>query len=147
VSAAPLTLSSDDTTFFGPVPVGPGDDQKAANRAANAGFAAMMQPAQDRLAEVLRSLGATEACPPVFDAIVTVPDATAALTVPGMEFERGDAPDSVRLVGILPSQAPADWQPPAWWAELDGTRPVVVVTQVLAPGSPRSPPCWPAGAW
>jgi MGT family glycosyltransferase len=129
VSASVLTLSSEDTTFFGPVPVGPGDDQKAANRAANAGLAAMMQPAQDRLSEALRSLGATEACPPIFDAIATVPDVTAVLTVPGFEFERSDTPDSVHLVGFLPSQAPADWQPPAWWAELDGSRPVVVVTQ------------------
>lgn len=129
VSPAALTLSSDDTTFFGPVPVGPGGDQEAANRAANAQFAMMMQPAQDRLAEVLRSLGATKDCPPIFDAIVTVPDAAAVLTVPGFEFERGDAPESVHLVGFLPNPAPADWQPPAWWGELDGSRPVVVVTQ------------------
>jgi UDP:flavonoid glycosyltransferase YjiC (YdhE family) len=129
VTAVPLPLSSDDTTFFGPVPVGPGEDQKAANRAANAQFAAMMQSAQDRLAEVLRSLGATKDCPVFVDGVVTVPDATAALTVPGVEFERSDAPDSVHLVGILPGRAAADWQPPPWWAELDGSRPVVVVTQ------------------
>ena len=128
VTAVPLPLSSDDTTFFGPVPAGPGEDQKAANRAANARFAAMMQPTQDRLAAVLRSLGTTKACPVFVDGICTAPDATAALTVPGVEFERSDAPDSVHLVGILPSRA-AGWQPPAWWAELDGSRPVVVVTQ------------------
>jgi UDP:flavonoid glycosyltransferase YjiC (YdhE family) len=63
------------------------------------------------------------------DVVVTVPDAVAALTVPGFEFERGDAPDSVRLVGILPARSAADWEPPPWWAELDGSRPVVVVTQ------------------
>jgi MGT family glycosyltransferase len=129
VSAVPLALSSDDTTFFGPVPVGPGEDQKAANRAANAQFAVMMRPTQDRLATVLESLGATKDCPVFVDGVVTVPDAVAALTVPGFEFERGDAPDSVRLVGILPARSAADWEPPPWWAELDGSRPVVVVTQ------------------
>jgi UDP:flavonoid glycosyltransferase YjiC (YdhE family) len=129
VTAVPLALSSDDTTFFGPVPVGPGEDQKAANRAANAQFAMMMQPTQDRLAEVLQSLGATKTCPTFIDSVVTVPDATAALTVPGFEFERSDAPESVHTVGILPGRSAADWQPPAWWAELDGSRPVVVVTQ------------------
>jgi MGT family glycosyltransferase len=129
VTAVPLPLSSDDTTFFGPVPAGPGEDQKAANQAANAQFAAMMQPTQDRLDEVLRSLGTTKTCPMFVDGVFTVPDATAALTVPGVEFERGDAPDSVHLVGILPGRGAADWQPPAWWAELDGSRPVVVVTQ------------------
>ncbi len=129
VSAVPLPLSSDDTTFFGPVPVGPGEDQKAANRAANAQFAMAMQPTQDRLSAVLRSLGATKACPGFIDGVITVPDASAALTVPGFEFERSDAPDSLHLVGILPSRSDAGWQPPAWWAELDGRRPVVVVTQ------------------
>ncbi len=127
VTAVPLPLSSDDTSFFGPVPVGPGEDQKAANRAANAQFAAMFQPTQDHLADVLRSVGTTQDCPPFVDGVFTVPDASAALTVPGFEFERGDAPDSVHLVGILPSRSDASWQPPAWWAELDGARPVVVV--------------------
>jgi UDP:flavonoid glycosyltransferase YjiC (YdhE family) len=129
VTAVPVPLSSDDTSFFGPVPVGPGEDQTAANRAANAQFAAMFQPTQDHLAEVLRSLGTTEDCPGFVDGVFTVPDGSAALTVPGFEFERGDAPDSVRLVGILPSRSDAGWQPPAWWADLDGSRPVVVVTQ------------------
>jgi UDP:flavonoid glycosyltransferase YjiC (YdhE family) len=111
------------------VPVGPGEDQKAANRAANAQFAVAMQPTQDRLDTVLESLGATKDCPAFVDGIVTVPDAAAALTVPGFEFERRDAPDSVRLVGILPARTAAGWEPPPWWAELDGSRPVVVVTQ------------------
>ena len=129
VTATPLALSSDDTTFFGPVPAGPGEDQKAANRAANAQFAMAMQPAQDHLDGVLRSLGATQPCPGFVDGIYTVPDALAALTVPGFEFERGDAPGSVHLVGALPGRSGSGWRPPAWWAELDGSRPVVVVTQ------------------
>jgi len=129
VTATPLALSSDDTTFFGPVPVGPGEDQKAANRAANEQFAALMQPTQDHFDRVLRALGTTRPCPVFVDGIYTVPDATAALTVPGFEFERGDAPDSVHLVGALPGRGDVGWEPPPWWAELDGSRPVVVVTQ------------------
>lgn len=128
VNAVPLLLSSDDTTFFGPVPVGPGEDRQAANRAANARFAAAMQPTMDRLAEILRSLGAT-AGPPTMDSVITAPDATAVLSVPGVEFERRDMPGSVHLVGILPARTADGWQPPAWWADLDGSRPVVVVTQ------------------
>ena len=129
VTATPLALSSDDTTFFGPVPVGPGEDQKAANRAANEQFAMLMQPTQDQFVGVLRALGTTQPCPLFVDGIYTAPDALAALTVPGFEFERGDAPDSVHLVGALPGRSDAGWQPPAWWADLDGHRPVVVVTQ------------------
>ncbi|MFF4751457.1 nucleotide disphospho-sugar-binding domain-containing protein [Streptomyces sp. NPDC002514] len=129
VSVVPLALSSDDTTFFGPVPVEPGQDQKAANRAANAGFAQAAQPTQERLNEVLRAMGATATFPAFADGVITVPDVTVALTVPGFEFERSDAPESLHLVGHLPAQRPAGWQPPAWWSELDGSRPVVVVTQ------------------
>lgn len=98
-------------TFFGPVPTGPGEDGKAANRAANAQFAMMLRPVQDRLAEVLGSVGTTTDCPPFPDGVYTVPDVLAALTVPGFEFERGDAPDSVHLIGILPARGDAGWQP------------------------------------
>ena len=133
VTATPLALSSDDTTFFGPVPAGPGEDQKGANRAANAQFAMAMQPTQDHFAGVLESLGTTRPCPGFVDGIYTAPDVLAALTVPGFEFDRGDAPDSVHLVGTLPGRSDAGWQPPDWWADLDGSRdgsrPVVVVTQ------------------
>jgi UDP:flavonoid glycosyltransferase YjiC (YdhE family) len=129
VSAVALALGSDDTTFFGPVPPRPGQDQKAANRAANAAFAEALRPTQDRLNDLLRSLGATGTFPPFIDGIIAMPDAVAALTVPGFEFARSDAPDTLHLVGNLtPRQAP-DWQPPAWWTDLDGSRPVVVVTQ------------------
>lgn len=129
VSAVPVALASRDTTFFGPVPVGPGEDAAAANLAANAEFAGAMQPTRDRLNEILRSLGATETFPVFVDGIITVPDATAALTVAGFEFSRSDAPDSLHLVGNLTPRHAAEWQPPSWWSDLDGSRPVVVVTQ------------------
>lgn len=58
-----------------------------------------------------------------------MPDVIAALSVPRFEFERSDAPESLHLVGILPGRAAGTWQEPEWWPELDGSRPVVVVTQ------------------
>ncbi|WNV85606.1 nucleotide disphospho-sugar-binding domain-containing protein [Umezawaea sp. Da 62-37] len=129
VSAVVMALSSDDTTFFGPVPVGPGEDQVAANRAANAGFTAAMCPTQERMDQLLRELGATEPTPSFVDAVAVLPDETAVLTVPGFEFARGDLPANIHLVGIQPTRSAPDWQPPDWWSELDGSRPVVVVTQ------------------
>jgi UDP:flavonoid glycosyltransferase YjiC (YdhE family) len=130
VSAIPLFLSSEDTTFFGPVPVGPGEDPKAANRAVHAEFAAAMRPTDDRVKEVLAELGADGSVPTFTDAVYTLADETAVLTVPGFEFERSDVPGNVHLVGTLPAPMPdEDWQPPAWWDDLDGSRPVVVVTQ------------------
>jgi len=129
VSVVGLAISSDDSTFFGPVPVGPGEDPRAANRAANAQFAAGMAPTRERLNEVLRELGAAEAVDGFVDFIYTVADATAVLTVPGFEFHRSDLPGSMHLVGALPAEPVDHWQRPAWWSDLDGSRPVVVVTQ------------------
>jgi UDP:flavonoid glycosyltransferase YjiC (YdhE family) len=129
VSAVPLALSSEDTTFFGPVPAGPGEDPKAANRAANAQFQAVIRPAGDRAGELLTELGARRPASPFTDAIYTMADETAVLSVPGFEFERSDLPGNVHLAGILPPPEGEDWTPPAWWGELDGSRPVVVVTQ------------------
>jgi UDP:flavonoid glycosyltransferase YjiC (YdhE family) len=129
VSAVPVTMSSDDTTIYGPAPAGPGQDQRAANRAANAALASALQPASDRLSEVLAGLGVGPLDRPFFDAIYVMADETAVLSVPGYEFERSDLPDNVHLVGILPGPQAEGWQPPAWWGDLDGSRPVVTVTQ------------------
>ncbi len=129
IGANPLYLSSADTTAFGPLPGEPGDDVRAATRAANAGLAEALRPSTDHLREVLSSLGCTEIIPTCSDAVVTVPQVFAELSVPEFDFPRSDAPDSLHYVGILPVQRPVDWSPPAWWADLDDERAVVVVTQ------------------
>lgn len=50
-------------------------------------------------------------------------------SVPGFEYPRSDLPGHVHHIGLLPVEAPPAWQPPAWWGELDGGRPVVHVSQ------------------
>jgi hypothetical protein len=134
VSVVGLAYPSVDTTYFGPVPVFPGQDQKAANIAANARYAASMRPHEEVLYGLLTELGATAEYPPLVEGTVRLPDATALLSVPGFEFHRSDMPAGVHFVGVPPvhetEDPPAgDWEPPSWWAELDGSRPVVVVTQ------------------
>ncbi|WP_118915466.1 glycosyltransferase [Mycobacterium shigaense] len=55
-------------------------------------------------------------------------DAIAQFTVPSFEYPRSDAPASLHFVGPLGatgSQAPL----PDWWGDLDGSRPVIHVTQ------------------
>ncbi|GAB7052341.1 glycosyltransferase [Catenuloplanes indicus] len=78
---------------------------------------------------MLREAGAAELTGPFTDTVVTVPDATAVLSVPGFEFHRDDLPKTVHLVGVLPPRATRDWVPPAWWDTIPEERPVVVVTQ------------------
>jgi len=55
-------------------------------------------------------------------------DAIVQFTVPSFEYPRSDAPPSLHFVGppsATGSQAPL----PDWWGDLDGSRPVIHVTQ------------------
>lgn len=49
-------------------------------------------------------------------------------SVPEFEYPRRDLPPNVRFVGALLPEAPGG-ELPGWWADLDGGRPVVLVTQ------------------
>jgi UDP:flavonoid glycosyltransferase YjiC (YdhE family) len=51
------------------------------------------------------------------------------LTVPSFEYPRSDLIPQAHFIGIMPVPAPPSWTPPAWWNELDGSRPIVHVTQ------------------
>ena len=55
-------------------------------------------------------------------------DALVQFTVPGFEYPRSDLPAHVHFAGALPAPASTAGVP-AWWSELDGSRPVVHVTQ------------------
>jgi MGT family glycosyltransferase len=58
-------------------------------------------------------------------------------TVPSFEYPRSDLPANVHFIGMMPGAGLLDWQPPAWWSELNGARPVVHVTQgTVANSSP-----------
>lgn len=55
-------------------------------------------------------------------------DAYVQFTVPEFEYPRSDLPASVRFAGPL-TPAASDPALPEWWSDLDGSRPVVHVTQ------------------
>lgn len=55
-------------------------------------------------------------------------DAYVQFTVPEFEYPRSDLPSTVHFAGPLPSPK-SDRALPAWWADLDDSRPVVHVTQ------------------
>ncbi|MEV7425280.1 glycosyltransferase [Streptomyces sp. NPDC091212] len=50
-------------------------------------------------------------------------------TVPSFEFPRSDLLPGTHFVGGLLGLPPDDFDPPGWWAELRGSRPVVLITQ------------------
>jgi MGT family glycosyltransferase len=50
-------------------------------------------------------------------------------TVPSFEYPRTDLFPYTHFVGPLAAPSPAEFAPPAWWADLDDDRPVIHVTQ------------------
>ncbi|MFT3927876.1 MAG: hypothetical protein QM778_35440 [Myxococcales bacterium] len=50
-------------------------------------------------------------------------------TVPSFEYPRSNLPSHVHFVGMMPAERPQDVPQPSFWSELDGTRPVVHITQ------------------
>jgi MGT family glycosyltransferase len=50
-------------------------------------------------------------------------------TVEEFEYPRSDLPSHVRFVGAVTPPPAEHFDPPSWWSELDGDRPVVHVTQ------------------
>lgn len=56
-------------------------------------------------------------------------DAIVQFTVADFEYERSDLPATVHFVGPVSRATQSDRELPAWWSELDGSRPVVHVSQ------------------
>jgi MGT family glycosyltransferase len=56
-------------------------------------------------------------------------DAIVQFTVPGFEYPRRELPGTVHFVGPVARTAPSTAPLPDWWHELDGSRPVVHVSQ------------------
>ncbi|TDC54421.1 glycosyltransferase [Jiangella ureilytica] len=56
-------------------------------------------------------------------------DAIVQFSVPAFEYPRDPAPKNLHFVGPVSRPLPTDQKKPDWWDELDGTRPVVHVTQ------------------
>ncbi len=125
----PLTIASRDTAPYGmgltplPGPVGRVRNTLLSTLAARTVF-----PGAERIAtEVSQELFGR----PLGFAPLDWPrhaDAIAQFTVPEFEYPRSDAPATLHFVGPLSatgSSAPL----PSWWDELDGSRPVVHVTQ------------------
>jgi UDP:flavonoid glycosyltransferase YjiC (YdhE family) len=86
----------------------------------------MLQPAQQAVNAVLASLGYPALQCPILEAMTELPD---LYLHPGIEsFEYPDANSKVQYVGALPTTA---GQPklPDWWAQIDRTKRLVLVTQ------------------
>lgn len=125
----PLMIASRDTAPYG---MGMTPLRGPLGRARNAVLSAVATrtvfPSSQRIAEVIhRSLHGVPLTFPVLD-WPRHAEAIVQFTVPEFEYPRSDAPDTLHFAGPISatgSQAPL----PPWWDDLDGSRPVVHVTQ------------------
>jgi MGT family glycosyltransferase len=90
---------------------------------------ATFQPVGDYIDSVMEPYGVPPMPHFFVDCMYLLPDMFLQFTAEAFEFPRSDMPDTVRFIGpLLPSRS-VEFEEPAWWAELDGSRPVVLVTQ------------------
>jgi UDP:flavonoid glycosyltransferase YjiC (YdhE family) len=125
----PLTIASRDTAPYGMgrTPI-PGPVGRIRNALLN-GLAArtVFPPAEHVAADINQGLFGRPLPFPILD-WPRHAEAIAQFTVPEFEYPRSDAPATLHFVGPISatgSQAPL----PPWWDELNGSRPVVHVTQ------------------
>jgi UDP:flavonoid glycosyltransferase YjiC (YdhE family) len=80
--------------------------------------------------EIARACVAVGAPPRKFTGDLLSPFLFLQPTAEAFEYHRSDLPPQVHFIGALLPDAPDDFTPPAWWAEVvDKQRPVVLVTQ------------------
>jgi MGT family glycosyltransferase len=123
----PLLLSSRDCALTLPPDNTPEGRQQILKE--NQRVHAQYQPVTDHINSIMRTYG----IPPIphffLDCMYRLPDIFLQFTAEALEFPRGDMPDTVHFVGpVLPKRS-VEFAEPAWWDELDGSKPVVLVTQ------------------
>jgi UDP:flavonoid glycosyltransferase YjiC (YdhE family) len=128
IGDGPFSPLNDATPPFGPgLRPWPGAVGRARHRLLNRVVRATFADVHRRWAEVRADQG-LEASPEwVFDSMVKA-DLVLQGSTPGFEYDQ-PLPSSVHFVGALRPVAPARWEPPSWWRELDSGLPVVHVTQ------------------
>ncbi|NYD67605.1 glycosyltransferase [Agromyces atrinae] len=126
----PLGLSSVDTAPFGlgiaPMPGLRGRIRNRALRfvAEHVIFGALQRSAQRMVRETTG-----HELEGFFLGSAALADAVVQFTVPEFEYPRSDLPEHVHFVGPVARSRPSSAALPEWWGDLDGSRPVVHVTQ------------------
>ena len=125
----PLTIASRDTAPFGmgftPLrgPLG-----RLRNTALTAVVAKAVFPPVERIADqIFHQLHGRQIPFAVLD-WPRYAEAIVQFTVPEFEYPRSDAPDTLHFVGPVSASGSRAPLPP-WWQELDGSRPVIHLTQ------------------
>jgi len=123
----PPMLSSVDCGLLSPPDNTPGGRQRI--REANLRNEIAFAPFQKSLNDALKKCSAQPLSEFWADAIYKLPDLFLQFSGEAFEFPRSDMPSHLHFVGpILPALV-EEFEEPAWWDELDGSKPVILVTQ------------------
>jgi MGT family glycosyltransferase len=123
----PLMLGSRDCTLLLPPDNTPEGQRHIWKE--NRNFQALFQPIQDRIDSILSDHGVSPLPHFFFDCMYLLPDLFLQFTAESFEFPRSDMPDKIHFIGPVLPKPSTGFEEPAWWSELDGSKPVVLVTQ------------------
>ena len=131
IGVMPYASCSRDTAPFGVAfQPGRGPLHRVRNAALNWATEHVVLSDIQRLARrVLAETGAPRFEGYLVDLQPKVVDAYLQATVAGFEYPRSDLAPTVRFVGPILAPPSSSFELPPWWHELEGTRPVVHVTQ------------------
>ncbi|HEX2808544.1 MAG TPA: glycosyltransferase [Kineosporiaceae bacterium] len=125
-----LTVNSRDTAPFGTgLPPGRSLPMRLRNRALNAYSDRVLMRDVQRHHQLIR---ARAGLPPTRTGVLSTPLSRYLYlhaSTPAFEYPRSDLPPHVHFIGPLLPEPPADVTPPAWWPQLTGPEPVVLVNQ------------------
>lgn len=123
----PMMLTSRDAGFISPPDRTPIGQRRILEE--NQRVRSTFQPVTDHINLMMHSCGAPSLPHFFLDCLYLLPDLFLQFTAEAFEFPRSDMPDSVRFAGPLLPRRAVDFVEPAWWTELDRSKPVVLVTQ------------------
>ena len=98
------------------------------NRFLRAMNARVLRPAEEAGTAIMRRIHGREGSGPIMDWL-TRADAVIQLSVPSFEYPRPEPAARLAFTGMVSTSSALDHPRPEWWHELDGSRPVVHVTQ------------------
>lgn len=131
ISLLPLPLPSRDTAAFG-LGLLPGKNliTKVRNRLLNfLVYRVLLRDVTTYANNVRRELGLKPLNGPFLNGMYEIPSLIMHISTPAFEYPRSDQPENVHFIGPVLPEPDDTFQPPHWWSDLKGSKPVVLVNQ------------------